>query len=188
MEKKLIREEILSKRAKVTKEKREVNSKKRIEKLMASSYYKQAHTIMSFISFSDEVNTHDFIKEAIEDGKQIVVPITFPKVPEIKASILTSFSQLEAGFYNILTPKKEFHKFIDPKEIDLVIVPGLAFSKDGYRVGYGGGYYDRFLSKIPDTTTIAIAFQLQILEDLPTDDFDIPVDYIYTEENIIDCR
>ena len=108
--------------------------------------------------------------------------------PEIKPSLLKSFKELEPGFFNILTPKKEFQRFIDPQEIDLVIVPGVAFKKDGYRVGYGGGYYDRFLSKIPDVPTIAIAFSLQMVDDLPSDSFDIPVDYIYTEESIIVCK
>lgn len=84
--------------------------------------------------------------------------------------------------------QKEFERFIDPNEIDLIITPGVAFKKDGYRVGYGGGYYDRFLSKIPNTQTIAIAFSLQIVDELPIDNYDIPVDYIYTEKNIITCH
>ncbi len=188
MKKKLIREEILAERKKVLWETRNIYSSEILNKVINSSYYKEAKTIMCFISFSTEVYTHDFIKRAIEDGKRIAVPITFPKVPEIRPSILKTFKELEPGFFNILTPKEEFQRFIDPEEIDLVIVPGVAFRKDGYRVGYGGGYYDRFLSKIPDTPTIAIAFDLQIVADLPTDSFDIPVDYIYTEKDIIVCK
>lgn len=188
MEKKLIREDILEKRKELGQEKRDIYSKQILEKILTSSYYMNAKTIMCFISFSDEVDTHEFIRRAISDGKRIVVPITFPKTHELKPSKVESFSELEPGFYNILTPKKEFERFIDPQEIDLVITPGVAFRRDGYRIGYGGGYYDRFLSKIPETTTIAICFGVQIVDDLPTDHYDIPVDFIYTEENIIDTK
>ena len=178
----------MRKRKTLSEETRESYSQKITNKLLASSNYISAKTIMCFISFSDEVDTHDFIKRAIKDGKKIVVPITFPKTHELKPSRVEDFNELEPGYYNILTPKKEFERFTDPKEIDLVITPGVAFRKDGYRVGYGGGYYDRFLSKIPDTTTIAICFDLQIVDDLPIDNYDIPVDYIYTEKNIVTCK
>ncbi|MGO1469631.1 MAG: 5-formyltetrahydrofolate cyclo-ligase [Tissierella sp.] len=188
MKKKLIREKMLKKRKKLSKESRDIHSQIIMDKLLSSSYYANSKTIMCFISFSDEVNTHNFIKKAIDDGKRIVVPITFPENKELKPSILKDFKELEPGFYNILTPKEEFKRFIDPQEIDLVIVPGVAFKKDGYRVGYGGGYYDRFLSKIQNTPTIAIGFDIQVVEDLPIDSFDIPVDYIYTEKNIINCN
>ena len=188
MEKKVIREEILAKRKKLGKETRDIYSKEILEKILSSSYYKNAKTIMTFVSFSDEVNTHEFMKRAIADGKRIVVPITFPENHQLKPSQLKAFNELEPGFYNILTPKEEFIRFIDPQEIDLVITPGVAFRRDGYRVGYGGGYYDRFLSKIPNTPTIAICFDMQIVDDLPTDHYDIPVDYIYTEKNIIDTK
>lgn len=188
MQKKLIREEIIRKRKALSEETREIYSQEITNKLLSSSYYMNAKTIMCFISFSDEVDTHDFIKRAIKDGKKIVVPITFPKTHELKPSIVEDFNELEPGYYNILTPKKEFQRFIDPKEIDLVITPGVAFKKNGYRVGYGGGYYDRFLSKIPNTPTIAICFSLQIVDDFPIDNFDIPVDYIYTEKFIVTCK
>lgn len=185
MDKKTIREKVLKERKNLGHPARKEFSKEITKKLLNSNYYKSAKTIMCFISFSDEVNTRDFIERAIEDGKNIVVPITFPETHELKPSLLKNLKELEPGFYNILTPKKEFQRFIDPKEIDLVVTPGVAFRKDGYRVGYGGGYYDRFLSKIPNTTTIAICFSAQIVDDLPVDSYDIPVDYIYTEDNII---
>lgn len=188
MKKKLIREEILKKRKELSKETRDIYSEAIMNKLLSSSYYKDAKTIMCFVNFSTEVNTLNFIKRAIDDGKRIVVPITYPETKQLKPSLLKDLNELEPGFYNILTPKKEFERFIDPKEIDLVIVPGVAFRKDGYRVGYGGGYYDRFLSKIANVTKLAICFSLQVIEDLPTDHFDIPVDYIYTEKDIIVCK
>lgn len=188
MKKKLIREEVLKKRKGLSAQDRAIYSEKIAEKILTSDFYKNSETIMCFINFSNEVSTRNFMERVIADGKRIAVPITYPDTYQLKPSILKSLNELEPGFYNILTPKKEFERFIDPSEIDLVIVPGVAFRKDGYRVGYGGGYYDRFLSKIPNTPTIAIGFDIQIVEDLPVDSYDIAVDYIYTEKNIINCK
>src|SRR5690606_27860699 len=98
------------------------------------------NTIMCYISFGSEINTHDFIKTSIMSGKRIAVPVTFHEPRVMKPSLLLDFDELELGYYNILTPKKEFIRYIDPKEIDLVIVPGAVFDRRGYRIGYGGGY------------------------------------------------
>lgn len=188
LEKKSIRQDILEKRKNLSKYTRESYSKIITNKILDSDYYMNSTTIMCFISFSDEVDTHDFIKKAISDGKNIVVPITFPETKELKPSLVKNFKELEIGYYNILTPKREFERFIDPGEIDLIIVPGVAFNSDGYRIGYGGGYYDRFLLKTGNTPTIAIGFSEQIVKHIPIDIYDIPVDYIYTEKNIIKCN
>ncbi len=188
MRKKIIRQETLDKRRNLGKTYHKNSSKKIISSILNSSYYKNANTIMTFISFSDEVDTHDFIKHAIDDGKKVVVPVTFPKTKELKPSHIKDFNELELGYYNILTPKEAFIRFIDPKEIDLVIVPGVAFDKYGYRVGYGGGYYDRFLSGLSDIVKIGIAFEVQIIDKVPKDSFDIPVDFIFTEKKVINCQ
>lgn len=188
MEKKLLRKEILDKRGKLSKNEHYINSKKIIEKIFNSSFYKSADTIMCFISFGDEVNTHEFIKKSIDESKKILVPITIPETRELKLSHLKDFNELEIGHYNILTPKKEFTRYTSPEEIDLIIVPGVVFDTEGYRIGYGGGYYDRFLSDLMNKPKISIAFDLQIVERVPREDFDIPVDYIYTEKEIINCK
>ncbi len=190
MDKKNLRKEILTKRAELVKYGKFSLSKKVIENLVNTEYYKDAKNIMTFISFGSEIDTHQFIKEAIEEGKNIFVPVTFHESREMKPSLLKSFDELENGYFNILTPKEEFIRYIDPLEIDLVIVPGAVFDRRGYRIGYGGGFYDRFLSsKIrKDTSKIAIAFELQIVDNVPTEDYDIPVDFIVTENEIIDCK
>lgn len=188
LRKKELRSEILAERGKLTKNQHEKYSENIIDKILNSDFYKNAKTIMCFISFGDEVDTHNFIKKSIQDGKRILVPITISEPRHLKVSLLESFEELEPGFYNILTPKEEFLRFKDPQEIDLVITPGVAFDRDGYRVGYGGGYYDRFLSNIPHVPAIAIAFDLQLIDQVPKEHFDIPVDYIFTEKEIIKCK
>lgn len=188
MDKKILRKKILQKRAELSTE-NIVNYSNIIEnKLYKMDYYKNAKTIMSFISFGDEIITHEIIKNSIKNGKSVVVPITIPETKELKVSKILDFSELEIGYYNILTPKKDFLRFIDFNTIDLVLVPGVVFARDGYRVGYGGGYYDRFLSKFKEkVNTIGLAFDLQIVEKVPKDSFDIPVDFIITEKETINC-
>lgn len=188
MEKTLFRKETLAKRGKLGKDEHKIFSNKIIESVINSNFYKNAKTIMTFISFGDEVDTQNFIKYAIRDNKNIVVPITIPETKELKVSKVNNFNELEEGFYNILTPKEEFIRYMDPNEIDLILVPGVTFDRDGYRVGYGGGYYDRFLSKLDKVITIGIAFDLQVTNKVPRESFDIPVDYIYTEKEIIKCK
>ncbi|WP_313756118.1 5-formyltetrahydrofolate cyclo-ligase [Tissierella sp.] len=188
MDKKFLRKKILQKRAELSTE-NIVNYSNIIEnKLYEMDYYKNSKTIMSFISFGNEIITHEIIKNSIGNGKSVVVPITIPETKELKASKILDFSELEIGYYNILTPKKDFIRFIDFNTIDLVLVPGVVFARDGYRVGYGGGYYDRFLSKFKEkVNTIGLAFDLQIVDEVPKDSFDLPVDFIITEKETINC-
>jgi len=87
-----------------------------------------------------------------------------------------------------LTPKKEYVREISSEEIDVVLVPGLIFREDGFRIGYGGGYYDRFLRDAKSVVKIGLCYEMQIYEDIPVDIYDIPVDYIITEKRIIDCK
>jgi len=188
LNKKSLRKQILENRGRLSEEDLMKYSKNIAEKLYDMNFYKTAKRIMSFISFGDEVNTHDIIKDSINRGKSIVVPITIPDTKELKVSEILGFSELETGYYDILSPKKEFIRFVDPSTIDLILVPGVVFATNGYRVGYGGGYYDRFLSKIDkNVKKIGLAFDLQIVEKVPTEDFDIPVDIIITEKGIIHC-
>lgn len=188
MDKKTLRKEILQKRATLSTENILEYSDIIESKLYETDSYKEAKNIMSFISFSDEIHTHEIIKGSIKLGKSIVVPVTIPKTREMKVSQVLDFSELEIGYYNILTPKKEFIRFVDPNTIDLILVPGVVFARNGYRVGYGGGYYDRFFSKLnKEVKKIGLAFDLQIVDKVPTDSFDIPIDLIITEKEIIDC-
>ncbi|HZJ99919.1 MAG TPA: 5-formyltetrahydrofolate cyclo-ligase [Tissierellaceae bacterium] len=188
MIKKTIRNLILENRSNLGKDIHKSYSETIVDKIFSSSFYENAKLIMTFISFGNEVDTHNFIKKSLSDGKRIAVPITFPKTREIKPSEILDFDELEVGYYNILTPKDKYIRYINPKEIDLAIVPGVAFDRDGYRVGYGGGYYDRFLSQYPDIIKLGIAFDLQIIDKIPKEDFDIAVDMIFTEKEIITCK
>lgn len=186
LDKKTLRKEMLRKRSQIPKETREEYSKEIAESLYKTDYYKNAETIMAFISFGSEINTRYIIEQAIKEGKIVVIPVMVPETRELKVSRILDFSELEIGHYNILTPKEEYLRFLDPSTIDIILTPGLIFAKDGYRIGYGGGYYDRFLADKDHVPKIAIGFDMQVTDEIPTDEYDIPVDYILTEKRFIE--
>jgi 5-formyltetrahydrofolate cyclo-ligase len=188
MGKKEVRKAVLRERAMLSHETHEAFSNKIMELVASTTYYKTAKTIMCFVNFGSELDTMIIIEKALKDGKKVAVPIAIHETKELKPSVITSLDELEPGYFNILTPKEEFIRPIDPSEIDLVLVPGVAFDHHGYRIGYGGGFYDRFLPKLrKDTKKIAIGFSLQILESVPRESFDRPVDMIISEKGLLPC-
>lgn len=187
MDKKTLRAEMLGKRSQLKFDEIIKKSEKIKNKLFQLEEFKDANFIFSFISFKDEIYTHDIIKDTISLGKRVGVPITIKKPRKLLVSEIKDFdNELEIGPYDILAPKKEFERIIDPKLVDLVLVPGLAFNRYGFRLGYGGGYYDRFFAEIKeDVPKIGLCFDMQIVDNVPIDSYDIPVDYIITEKDII---
>jgi 5-formyltetrahydrofolate cyclo-ligase len=190
MNKKDLREKIITKRNSLSQEQIKKLSDKIFNQLYSSPIYNEAATIMSYVSIEKEIFTHNFIKEAMEDGKKILIPVTRPAKKEIILSHLIDFNKdLEMGHWGLLEPKKETLRLQSSEILDLILVPGLAFTENGHRLGYGGGYYDRFLSSLTKpVTTISLAFKFQIIETLPIESFDVPVDYILTEEKLIYCK
>lgn len=188
MNKKTLRTNILEKRSLLNKKEIKDKSQSIMNSLLNLDAYKNAQRIMTFVSMEKEVDTHPLIQQIISHNKSVVVPITVNKTKELLLSDLFSLSELEIGDYDIEIPKTEFTRLVDPKTVDLILVPGLAFAKDGHRVGYGGGYYDRFLEKIDKSVPkIGIAFDLQIVDKVPVEPFDIGVDLIITEKRILNC-
>lgn len=181
-EKKQVREEILRRRGQFfSREDHEQASQKILRKLKAEPAYQQAQSILCFVSFGTEVDTHAFIKEALQEGKRLFVPYILSKEEGMKACEIKDFSELEKGYFNILTPKEPFRRLTD-EEPDLVVVPGVAFAKDGYRIGYGGGFYDRYLGALKKPVpTIGIGFSVQVVERVPVEPFDMPIAKLLTE-------
>lgn len=148
---------------------------------------KQARTILFYISYDNEVYTHDMIKESMSSGKNVVVPVSDKENRRLILSELDSWDDLDYGSYNILEPEKEKIKEISADKIDLITVPGVAFDTRGHRIGHGMGYYDGLLKKSKKALHIGLAFEFQIVDKVPEKKHDIPVDKIVTEERIIDC-
>jgi len=168
----------------LTKPSYEDFSYKIANKLFKDEDWKQANTIGVTVSHFPEVDTYQIIRKAWENGKRVVVPKCYPKTKGLSFRSLTEFSQLESVFYGLLEPIPERTIEVVPEEIDLLIVPGLAFTRAGNRIGFGGGYYDRFLADYHGKT-IALAFKEQIISQFPVEVYDLPVAKIITPEEVI---
>ncbi|MBI2654796.1 5-formyltetrahydrofolate cyclo-ligase [Candidatus Woesearchaeota archaeon] len=179
-----LKEKILEKRNSLSKEDIVEKSRKIKSNLFNLESYKKSKTAMFFVSFSSEVDTHDMIKESI--GRKTVI---IPKVVqnEIEPSVIIDLDSLiPSGKFGILEPI-EIMK-IAYKNIDLVLVPGITFDKEGHRIGYGFGYYDKFLKKVPKAVKIGLCFDFQVVDKVPREEHDVPVDFIVTEERVVECR
>jgi len=188
-DKKMLRSEILIKRNKIDIVEKEKMDKKILDKFYDSEYYKKSKHIFIYISYDSEINTKEIIYNALKDNKKIYVPRTEFKTRVMDAVEITSLDNLIESDYGILEPSiREPH--IDPNELDLIVVPGVAFDRNGGRVGYGAGFYDRYFKKISEdkrekVIKLALAYDFQVLEKVPMNEQDIPVSYIITEKEFI---
>ena len=146
---------------------------------------RETSTLMVFLSFGSEVLTDGLIEWGWNAGKRIVVPLCRPEGRVLSPCRIDSFADLETGHYGIREPKADRLQVVPPGEIDAVLVPAVAFDRRGYRVGYGGGYYDRFLPKVPRAAKIGAVFACQIVPEVPIDRYDVQAERIATEEGII---
>ncbi len=185
VEKRALREKVLTLRSALSEEQREIKSRKIQEVVSHIKEFQEAQTIMLFLNFRDEVETTGLAQKVLELGKRLVLPRCAPKGILIPALIRDLQTDIEPGTWGIREPKRENLVQVNPSEIDCVFVPGAAFDKLGNRLGYGGGYYDRFFERLRDTTPkLALAFSCQIVESIPIEAFDKKVDVLITEEGI----
>lgn len=174
MDKKQLRKTIRERKQAMTPA--DVEEKSRIlgEKFAASEAYKSAKTIYGYLPYNQEVRTVPMLQRALLDGKRVAVPKVYGEV--MKFIYLDDFSQIEKGYAGIPEPVADSPFADDPTA--LVLMPGLAFDPQGHRVGYGGGFYDRFLAAEPNHPTLALCYDFQVLPQLETEAFDIPVDTV----------
>ncbi|MFB1050356.1 5-formyltetrahydrofolate cyclo-ligase [Paraliobacillus sp. JSM ZJ581] len=173
-QKTLLRNEIKQKLIKLTDEQRKNIQTALQDELWKSPAWNQATVIGTTISQRYEWNTKPIIREAWNQGKTVVVPKCNPKQKSLTFYQLEDFEQLETVYYQLQEPKPDKTKEVTSDTIDLLIVPGLVFDLEHYRIGHGGGYYDRFLSNF-NGTTLSIAWSGQVVHSIPIEPFDIPV-------------
>lgn len=163
------------------------NSSIIVEKLLSMDCVKNAKNIMLYLDFNNEVQTDELINKLISLGKIVSSPITIVKERKlIPCQIKDLKNDIQIGAYGIREPKKESSNEINISDIDLVIVPAVAYDMKCYRLGYGGGFYDRFLENLREyTITIGIAFDIQIFDEVPKEPHDAQLDYIVTETRIL---
>lgn len=151
--------------------------------------FKEANGVFTFVSFRDEVQTKAIIEYLWEQDKRVYIPYIQEKGNEMRASELKSYTELTAGYFGVLEQREDAVRITATDNIDLVITPGLLFDVAGYRVGYGGGYFDRFFSTFnTPVTKIGICFSEQIRPSVPRDSFDIPVDWIVTDKDVYETK
>ena len=188
-DKKTLRKELLTKRKNIDVIEKEEMDKKILNKFYESKYYRESKNIFIYISYDSEINTKEIINKSLIDNKKIYVPRTEFKTRLMDAVEITSLDDLIESEYGILEPSID-EPHIEPNELDLIVVPGVGFDRNGGRMGYGAGFYDRYFKKISKDkmkkiVKLALAYDFQILEDVPMNEQDVPVNYIITEKEFI---
>jgi 5-formyltetrahydrofolate cyclo-ligase len=187
--KKELRKKVQELRDQLDPEQRKILSAHIAENLWSIPDFAAAGTVLFFLNFRSEVDTVPMIRRALEEGKIACVPCTEDADKTMVASrIMDLDADLELGNYDILEPREGCLRPVPPEELDVVLMPGVAFDLSGGRLGYGGGYYDRFLEKCtPKCLLVAVAFELQIVDHVPCADHDHHIHKVVTESRIIDC-
>jgi 5-formyltetrahydrofolate cyclo-ligase len=157
------------------------------DRLMGLPHYASARTVLCYVSFRSEVATHDFIRQMWADGKRVVVPYCAAR--HLELFCFRSFDDLIPGTLGILEPRPELRGAAERRasasELDLLVIPGLAFDRHGGRVGYGKGYFDRLLPAARDDALLAgVAFECQLFDAVPMEPYDVRVDAVVTEAAI----
>lgn len=182
--------QIIEKRNTLTEQEVKDKSKKVIENLSSLKEFKEAKNILFYVSCKNEVDTQEVIQELLEKKeKNIIVPYTIKNKPKIFLSELKDFIELEPKTFGILEPKEKYIREFNNDKLDLVIVPAIVFAKNGHRIGYGYGYYDRFLKTIKkEIVKVGLAFDFQLIDEIPEEKHDVPLNIIVTEKEIIKCE
>jgi len=174
MDKKELRKQIREKKRAMTASEIESASARLGQQFAASEAYRQAKSIYGYLPYNQEVRTVPMLEQALRDGKRVAVPKCYGD--EMRFIWMDDLSKVEKGYAGIPEPIADGPVADDAHA--LVLMPGLAFDPEGRRIGYGGGFYDRFLAKEPEHPTLALCYAFQMLPKLETEEFDIPVDTV----------
>ena len=187
LEKQRLREERLAAREVLSEQERSVLDDRITQKLLATSEYAEATTVLTYVSVSSEVSTRMFIERALRDGKTVAVPRCLPGHC-LEFVAIASLEQLVAAPFNLLEPSRELLALTEDQMSNAIcIVPALLVDTKGYRLGYGAGFYDRFLSTYPGKK-ICLAYQQNLSRTmLPHAAFDVAVDMVITESEVLTC-
>jgi len=184
-----IRTEILDKRTALTPEQIRSKSGRIVDRLIRLEIFENAGTVMLYVSRKSEVATGRLIETAIASGKKVTVPVSREEGRRLLPVVIDNPEEdLSPGTRGIMEPEISPEKYIHPGELDLVVLPGIAFDPAGNRIGWGAAFYDTFLKAVgPKTEKIALAFECQLVDTILPSRHDIPIDRIITEKRVIDC-
>ena len=185
MERERIRAETLQRRAGLTQEVRTTLSRRIINALVSWIQNEDFDTVMLYLSMKSEVETFGLLNILLHEKKRVCAPVVDAHQSELTPrQIRNPKTELVQHRYGLLEPNAAC-PILPISQLQLIIVPGIAFDANGYRLGYGKGFYDRFLTKCPEAVRVGLAYQVQIVENTFPQTWDIPVHYIFTEKDII---
>lgn len=184
--KETLRKSMLVSLSKLSTLKRHKIEKELHKQLFSSTFWSHAETVGLTLSQDIEWDTRTIVEQAWKESKRVCVPKTIHQRKELHFYEIKDFDQVVLGYFNIEEPDPEKTKRVRKESIDLLIVPGVLFNRQGYRIGFGGGYYDRFLQSYAGTR-LSLIHSNQFLDDLPIENHDIPVQFILTENETITC-
>ena len=179
IQKAALRKHLLEKRDATSAELRDILSGKIHENLKKISSYTNSQNVACYFPIGSEVDTHDIMLNVLEQGKNLLLPRIADD--NLQFCVVTNLEKLEKGSFEIMEPKDNCKK---AEKIDCVLIPTVGVSKSGVRLGYGKGYYDRFLS-LTDTIKISLTYSKQIVKSIPNDSHDVKIDWIVTEDENI---
>ena len=161
-----------------------------VEQVILLHEYVRARGIACYVSKDSEVNTRLILRNALDRGKRVLVPVVKTGDIELFFSEIKDLGkELQPGTFGILEPKPEFVRPVELDAVDLIFVPGIVWDREGYRLGWGRGYFDRALTKLPEhVRSIGLAFNMQMITRVPKDQFDVPVNMVITESRVIRCQ
>ena len=172
-------------RSVMTAEERAAKSAAILGRLLGSEEYRKCRRVMVYVSKPEEVDTLGFITAALRDGKEVVVPKVEKGAEALIPCLIGSLAELSKGEFSVLEPKEAMS--VDGKSIDLFVIPGIAFDEKGNRIGYGRGYWDRFLASVGKGHIVGLAFENQVFREVDKSSHDVPVSAIVTEKRVILC-
>lgn len=174
-------------RLKMNKTTKEILDYKISERFLQTSQYKNSKIILIYVSKEIEVDTYRIIEKAFEDNKSVAVPKCDPNKIKMNFYLINSLNDLEVGIFGVLEPIKSKCKILNNYDKSICVVPGFSFDQEGYRLGYGKGYYDRFLSSFHGLI-IGLCYSNCIRKLLPRGYYDLPVHLLITDKYLIDSR
>ena len=172
-----LRKQVLQEMKALSQEQKQAMDRALTERFLNHPFYQEAKVIATYLSFPHEFQTQGLIDQALRDGKQVLIPKTYPQGR--MEFVVYDPQQLVKTFFGLLEPQGDL-EVVDASQIDLIHVPGLAFTTEGYRIGYGGGYYDRYLENFAGHSLSTI-YPCQVQE-FNSEDHDIPVQEVLIYE------
>lgn len=185
--KRKIRETALNNRQSKTAEEANGKNLKITGRLVEHPLFKKANVILFYVSVRGEVDTVEAIRQSLAIWKKRVVVPKVTKDKRLELFEIKSLSELKPGAFGIFEPDVSPGREVLAEELDLAIIPGIAFDERGHRVGYGHGYYDRLLKRI-FAPTIGLAYEDQLVTAIPEESHDVPVQIVITEQRTIECK